>query len=204
MKIPELPPQLLNYGSALLTFFGFYVAAVFSGFLVRLFLRNFIGLDKFIQKKKLKFFRKRPLSWIAGEAVKWYIALLGLKKAVEEAALPAAEKYIDVLIQAYPKIILVVLFLLAGALLGEFLSREIFSDYPLLARITSFLVVLAFILTAVENIGINIGPLNTIFLVVITSFFLSVSLAFGIATGLALKEALFPMILELLRGKENE
>jgi len=171
-----------------------YIAGKTVGLIVRFFLYNVIGLDKWLEMKQIKIFEKGASSLLSNIA-KWYIYLFFIGEALISTKVKFLEDIGNSLLNFIPKLFIGILIFVAGFIILEALQKEIISNLEIqekyksiISKIIRFIGAYVLLVIALNQIGIDTTILIYLFIILFASIVLSFSIAIGIAFGFALKD----------------
>lgn len=146
------------------------------------------GISAFVQKMGVK----TDVSAFLGEIIKWFIRLIVMVVAFDELGLPAVSAVLTQFLLWLPNLIVALVIIVLGGLAAQALqgiarggaSEAGFSNPELVAKIAKIAVWIFTIVIAVNQMGIAVTLINTLFM----GFVGAVALALGLAFGLGGKE----------------
>ena len=201
-----------NVLEALLILLIGYVIGRLIGETVRLFLQKFLGLDRWLEMRRLEdaAFGIRVSVLIAG-LIKWYIYFVFIAEALTRLQIERINVYLETFITYYPRILAATAIFVFGLILSEWLKERVvetmllFKDF--LGGLVKFITATIFFLIALDVLMVNVQPIYQLIYFAVGGFILSVAIGFGIALGFILKDELRPYIrriLEEVAGKKEE
>jgi hypothetical protein len=142
-----------------------------------------------------------------GGLVKWFLILVFLMAATDILGLAQVTEFLNSIILYIPNVVVATVILSLAFLLGNFVYSVVrgstraagVMSANLLATITKWAIIIVGMLAAIEQLGIAVSLINTIFIGVIAAL----SLAAGLAFGLGGKEEA-AMVLRKLREEITE
>lgn len=142
------------------------------------------GLSDFIRKMEMK---TDASGFLAG-IVKWFVRLIALVVAFDALGLPAVSQVLQQLLLWLPNLVVALVVLVIGGLVATALSKIVrgatakagLGNPDLLAKIASVAVWAFAIIIAVNQIGIGVALVNTLFMAVVGALALALGLAFGL------------------------
>lgn len=146
------------------------------------------GISAFVQKMGVK----TDVSGFLGEIIKWFIRLIVMVVAFDGLGLPAVSAVLTQFLLWLPNLIVALVIIVLGGLAAQALqgiargaaSEAGFSNPEMIAKIAKMAVWIFTIVIAVNQLGIAVTLINTLFM----GFVGAVALALGLAFGLGGKE----------------
>ena len=146
------------------------------------------GISAFVQKMGVK----TDVSGFLGEIIKWFIRLIVMVVAFDGLGLPAVSAVLTQFLLWLPNLVVALVILVLGGLAAQALqgiargaaSEAGFSNPEMIAKIAKIAVWIFTIVIAVNQLGIAVTLINTLFM----GFVGAVALALGLAFGLGGKE----------------
>ena len=146
------------------------------------------GIAEFVRKMGVK----TDASEFLGEIVKWFIRLIVMVVAFDELGLPAVSAVLSQFLLWLPNLIVALVIIVLGGLAAQALqgiargmAAEAGADNPeAIAKIAKTAVLIFTIVIAVNQLGIAVTLINTLFM----GFVGAISLALGLAFGLGGKD----------------
>ncbi len=182
-------PKLLAF--VLILVIGWFLASLIAKG-VALVLRNIkfnelamrAGLAGFIQKMEV---RTDAAGFFAG-VVKWFIRLIALVVAFDALGLPAVSDFLRQVLLWLPNLIVALVVLVIGGLAAKALSSVVraataqadLGNSETLAKVAGFAVWTFAIIVAVNQLGIAVTLVNTLFMAAVGAVALAAGLAFGL------------------------
>ena len=144
------------------------------------------GFSDFIQKMGMNTDASR---FIAG-ITKWFVRLIVLVVAFDALGLPAVSAILQQLLLWLPNVVVALVVLVIGGLAAKALSSTVrgataksgLGDPNLLANIASVAVWMFAIIIAVNQLGIGVAIVNTLFMAAVGTLALALGLAFGLGS----------------------
>ena len=188
--------QLVNFVPKLLAvivilFFGWLIAKLVRSAVKRvLVLTHF---DQFAQKSGLEAFMnsgnvKLTLSGIISQVMYWLVIILFVITGANALELSAVASLLQQLAVYLPHIIVAILVVVFGTLLARFVNRLVFSwlhgikfEHALaVSTSTEYGIQLLAVFVALEQLGIGMQLIYSLFVIVFGAFFLALAIAFGL------------------------
>ena len=146
------------------------------------------GISAFVQKMGVK----TDLSGFLGEIIKWFIRIIVMVVAFDGLGLPAVSAVLTQFLLWLPNLVVALVIIVLGGLAAQALqsiargaaSESGFSNPEMIAKIAKIAVWIFTIVIAVNQLGIAVTLINTLFM----GFVGAVALALGLAFGLGGKE----------------
>ena len=146
------------------------------------------GISAFVQKMGVK----TDVSGFLGEIIKWFIRLIVMVVAFDGLGLPAVSAVLTQFLLWLPNLVVALVIIVLGGLAAQALqgiargaaSESGFSNPEMIAKIAKIAVWIFTIVIAVNQLGIAVTLINTLFM----GFVGAVALALGLAFGLGGKE----------------
>ncbi len=194
----------LKFAKAFILVIAGYVGGRIAGIIAKSLVKDVLGLDKWVEKRKLKRAIKVKLSMLAAELSKWFVYLSFWSSAAGVFGSNFIARALETIVTYYPKLVAGIALLLFGTVVAELIKREILEQSEEWAGIISGAIFLLFALSALQTFGVNIDPVLFVFEIAIASFFITLSIALGLGIGLALKDELRPIVRNFVRGWRKE
>jgi hypothetical protein len=188
--------QLVNFVPKLLAvivilFVGWLVAKLVRAALKRLLILT--QFDKFAQKSGLEAFMNSgnynlTLSGIISQVVYWLVILLFVITGANALELPAVAQLLQQLASYLPHIIVAILVVVFGTLFARFMNRLVFAwlhsikfQHALtVSTSTEYGIQIFSVFVALEQLGIGMQLIYSLFVIVFGAFFLALAIAFGL------------------------
>ena len=188
--------QLVNFVPKLLAvivilFFGWMIAK-----LVRTAVKHILELvkfDNFAQKSGLEAFMNSgdvnvTLSGIISQVVYWLVIIMFVITGANMLGLSEVAQLLHDLAAYLPRIILAILVMIFGTLLARFINRLVFAwlhsikfERALVVSTTvEYGIQILALFIALEQLGIGVQLINSLFVIVFGAIFLALALAFGL------------------------
>jgi hypothetical protein len=188
--------QLVNFVPKLLAvivilFFGWLLAK-----LARLAIKRLLELthfDKFAQRSGLEAFMSHgnvslSLSGIISQIVYWLVIVLFIITGANTLGLSEVAVLLQQLANYLPHIIVAILVLIFGTLLARFVNRLVFawlhsikfSRALAVSTSTEYGIQILALFVALEQLGIGLQLIHSLFVIVFGAFFLALAIAFGL------------------------
>jgi hypothetical protein len=188
--------QLVNFVPKLLAvvvilFFGWIIAK-----LVRTAVKHILELvkfDNFAQKSGLEAFMNSgdvnvTLSGIISQVVYWLVIIMFVITGANMLGLTEVAQLLHDLAAYLPRIILAILVMIFGTLLARFINRLVFAwlhsikfERALVVSTTvEYGIQILALFIALEQLGIGVQLINSLFVIVFGAIFLALALAFGL------------------------
>jgi hypothetical protein len=188
--------QLVNFVPKLLAvivilFFGWMIAK-----LVRTAVKHILELvkfDNFAQKSGLEAFMNSgdvnvTLSGIISQVVYWLVIIMFVITGANMLGLSEVAQLLHDLAAYLPRIILAILVIIFGTLLARFINRLVFAwlhsikfERALVVSTTvEYGIQILALFIALEQLGIGVQLINSLFVIVFGAIFLALALAFGL------------------------
>ncbi|GAC1423190.1 MAG: hypothetical protein NVSMB6_24480 [Burkholderiaceae bacterium] len=186
-------PRLIGF--VLILVIGWFIAALIGkavGALLHAVKFNALadraGISEFVRKMGVK----TDTSGFLGQVVKWFIRLIVMVVAFDELGLPAVSAVLTEFLLWLPNLIVALVIVVLGGLAAQALqglargtaSEAGFANPDLIAKIAKSAVWIFTLVIAVNQLGIAVTLINTLFM----GFVGAISLALGLAFGLGGKE----------------
>lgn len=195
-SLNEFWVQLIHFIPKLLAvvvilFFGWLIAKLVRAALKRLLVLT--QFDKFAQKSGLESFMSHgsfnlTLSGIISQVVYWLVILLFVITGANALGLREVAVLLQQLASYLPHIIVAILVLIFGTLLARFVNRLVFawlysikfSNALAISTSAEYGIQILAIFVALEQLGIGLQLIHSLFVIVFGAFFLALALAFGL------------------------
>jgi hypothetical protein len=189
MRFVSFLPSLVG---ALLVFFLGLVAAIALGKAAEKII-SVLKVDQVLDRMKVgEKFKGTGLhlsiAKFFGELVKWFLILVFLMASTDIIGLDQVTDFLNSIILYIPNLVVATIILAIAFLLGNFVYDVVrhstkaagVMSATLLATITKWAIVIVGLLAAIEQLGIAVSLINTIFIGVIAALSLAAGLAFGL------------------------
>lgn len=182
-------PRLIGF--FLILVIGWFIAALIGKAVAALLhavrfntLANSAGISAFVQKMGVK----KDASQFLAEIVKWFIRLIVLVVAFDELGLPAVSAVLSQFLLWLPNLVVALVVVVLGGLAAEAVhgiargaaTEADFARPELVAKIAKAAVWVFAIVIAVNQIGIAVTLINTLFMGLVAALALALGLAFGL------------------------
>lgn len=189
VELVQFVPKLL--AALVILFFGWLVAKA-----VRLGVKRLLELthfDAFAQKSGLEAFMqsaqfKVTLSGIISEVVYWLVILLFVITGANSLGLSEVAALLKELASYLPHIIVAILVVIFGTLFARFINRLIFawlhsikfSQALIVSTSAEYCIQILAIFIGLEQLGIGMQLIHSLFVIVFGAVFLALAIAFGL------------------------
>jgi hypothetical protein len=192
------------------------IIVILVGYLISLIIGNLIKhilvklkLDLWVKNKNLsKALLNIKLSNLTGQLVKWGIFISFLVPAANLIRLPELSNLINSFAMWIPNLILAVIILCIGVILATLVSRTIYNKYhkgsQLISDIIRVLIIIVFLDIALNQIGVQLGFVESVFLIIIGAILLVAAIVIGIAFGKALKKPAEELVSKYFEDKNKK
>ena len=189
LQLVHFVPRLLAV--IVIIFFGWVIAKLARTAVKRLLVLT--QFDKFAQKSGLEAFMSHgnfniTLSGIISQVVYWLVILLFVITGANALGLSEVAVLLQQLASYLPRIIVAILVVIFGTLLARFVNRLVFA-WLYSIKFTNALSVstsaeygiqILAIFVALEQLGIGMQLIHSLFVIVFGAFFLALAIAFGL------------------------
>jgi hypothetical protein len=207
--------QLVNFVPKLLAvlvilFFGWIVAILVRSAVKRVL--DFTHFDQFAQKSGLEAFMnngnvKLTLSGIISQLMYWLVIILFVITGANSLELSAVANLLEQLAAYLPHIIVAILVIVFGTLLARFVNRLVFAwlygikfEHALAVSTSAeYGIQLLAVFVALEQLGIGMQLIYSLFVIVFGAVFLALAIAFGLGG----KDWAAKVIADLSKNKNN-
>ncbi len=175
---------------------------VILGHAVRVILEK-LRVDDYVRKAKLtRAVGHTHVPALAGEVFKWFIIILFLQQAVALLNLGAISALLDKFVSWLPNVIIAIIVLLFGLAVANYVQMKTveFSNQKGMraaSGILKWVIIIMILMIALNQIGIDIGIVESTFLLLIGGLALGVALALGIGLGLGLRKESEDLVKEI-------
>jgi hypothetical protein len=189
LQIVNFVPKLLAV--LVILFFGWIVAKLVRGAVKRLL--ELMQFDQFAQKSGLEAFMNSgnfnvTLSGIISQVVYWLVILLFVITGANALELTAVALLLQQLAGYLPHIIVAILVIVFGTLLARFINRLVFAwlhsikfDHALAVSTSAeYGIQILAIFIALEQLGIGMQLIHSLFVIIFGAVFLALAIAFGL------------------------
>ncbi|HAF00313.1 MAG TPA: hypothetical protein DCO68_12355 [Methylophilaceae bacterium] len=188
--------QMVNFVPRLLAvlvilFFGWIVAKLVRGGIKRLLVLT--QFDQFAEKSGLEAFMNSgnfnvTLSGIISQVVYWLVILLFVITGANSLGLTEVAGLLHELAAYLPHIIVAIIVVIFGTLFARFMNRLVFAwlhsikfEYALsVSTSVEYGIQILAVFVALEQLGIGMQLINSLFVIVFGAIFLALALAFGL------------------------
>lgn len=195
-SLNEFWVQLIHFVPRLLAvivilFFGWLIAKLARAAVKRLLVLT--QFDKFAQKSGLESFMNHgnlnvTLSGIISQVVYWLVILLFVITGANALGLTEVAVLLQQLASYLPRIIVAILVLIFGTLLARFVNRLVFAwlhsikfnNALTISTSAEYGIQILAVFVALEQLGIGMQLIHSLFVIVFGAFFLALALAFGL------------------------
>lgn len=195
-SLNEFWVQLIHFIPRLLAvivilFFGWLIAKLARAAIKRLLVLT--QFDRFAQKSGLEAFMSHgnvnvTLSGIISQVVYWLVILLFVITGANALGLNEVAVLLQQLASYLPRIIVAILVLIFGTLLARFVNRLVFawlysikfSNALPISTSAEYAIQILAVFVALEQLGIGMQLIHSLFVIVFGAIFLALALAFGL------------------------
>lgn len=188
--------QLVNFVPKLLAvivilFFGWLLAKLARVAIKRLL--ELMHFDKFAQKSGLEAFLSHSnlnlsLSGIISQVIYWLVIILFIITGANTLGLSEVAVLLQQLANYLPHIIVAILVLIFGTLLARFVNRLVFtwlhsikfSRALVVSTSAEYAIQILALFVALEQLGVGLQLIHSLFVIVFGAFFLALAIAFGL------------------------
>lgn len=129
---------------------------------------------------------------LIGELVKWFVFIVFLNVAVDILQLNVLSDLLASFVAWLPNVLVAVMVFFAGVALAHYIDMKIKEHTRMkgmiaLSGVLKVVVVFLAVLIGLEQVGVNVGVLQSSFLIILGSIGLGMALALGIGLGLGLR-----------------
>ena len=189
LQLIHFVPRLLAV--IVILFFGWIIAKLARTAVKRLLLLT--QFDKFAQKSGLEAFINHgnfsiTLSGIISQVVYWLVILIFVITGANALGLNEVAILLQQLASYLPRIIVAILVVIFGTLLARFVNRLVFawlysikfSNALSVSTSAEYGIQILAIFVALEQLGIGMQLIHSLFVIVFGAFFLALAIAFGL------------------------
>ncbi len=188
--------QLVNFVPKLLAvvvilFFGWVIAKLVRTAMKRIL--DLIQFDKFAEKSGLEAFMSTgdvnvTLSSIISQVMYWLVIIMFVITGANMLGLSEVAELLHDLASYLPRIILAILVMIFGTLLARFINRLVFAWLHsikferalVVSTSVEYGIQILALFIALEQLGIGVQLINSLFVIVFGAIFLALALAFGL------------------------
>jgi len=188
--------QLVNFVPKLLAvvvilFFGWVIAKLVRTAVKRIL--ELIQFDKFAQKSGLEAFMNSgsvnvTLSGIISQVMYWLVIIMFVITGANTLGLNEVANLLHDLASYLPRIILAILVMIFGTLLARFINRLVFAwlhsikfeNALIVSTSVEYGIQILALFVALEQLGIGVQLIHSLFVIVFGAIFLALALAFGL------------------------
>jgi|Deesub1362B_J571_1020462.scaffolds.fasta_scaffold00005_79 hypothetical protein len=209
-KFIALIPDLIM---ALIILIVGYIVGRLVGAGVNIFLTKIIGLDKWLERKKLdKAAYGISISGFISGIAKWYIYIVFIGAAISHLDIALLTPFMQDVVTYFPRLIAGAVVLLIGLIAGEWIKRKVIETEILFREVIGdfmkIVIIAIFIVMSLSTMMIDATPLLWFIAIIVAGIILTLSIAIGIGVGLALKDEIKPLIKKLVEqlseGKKDK
>lgn len=189
MQLVNFVPKLLAV--VVILFFGWITAKLVRSAVKRILV--LVQFDNFAQKSGLEAFMSSgninvTLSGIISEVIYWLVIIMFVITGANMLGLTEVAQLLHDLASYLPRIILAILVMIFGTLLARFINRLVFAwlhsikfDRALVVSTSvEYGIQILALFIALEQLGIGVQLINSLFVIVFGAIFLALALAFGL------------------------
>lgn len=190
MAIVDQLPAIVS--AIIVLIIGVFVALIL-GHAVRVILEK-LRVDEFVRKARLtKTIGHTHVPAIVGELFRWYIIILFLQQAVSLLQLGTLTALLDKFVNWLPHLLIAVIVLLLGIAVANYIQIKIEEHSSqrgarASGAILKVVIVVMVIILALDQIGVDVGILESTFLLILGALAIGIALALGIGLGLGLRK----------------
>jgi hypothetical protein len=188
--------QLINFVPKLLAvvvilFFGWVIAKLVRTAVKRIL--ELIQFDKFAEKSGLEAFMNSgsvnvTLSGVISQVMYWLVIIMFVITGANMLGLSELANLLHDLASYLPRIILAILVMIFGTLLARFVNRLVFAwlhsikfeSALIVSTSVEYGIQILALFIALEQLGIGVQLINSLFVIVFGAIFLALALAFGL------------------------
>jgi hypothetical protein len=189
VQVVNFVPQLLAV--IVILFFGWVIAKLVRTAVKRIL--ELIKFDNFADKSGLEAFMNSgdmnlTLSGIISQVVYWLVIIMFITTGANMLGLTEVAQLLHDLAAYLPRIIVAILVMIFGTLLARFINRLVFAwlhsikfDHALVVSTSvEYGIQILALFIALEQLGIGVQLINSLFVIVFGAIFLALALAFGL------------------------
>jgi hypothetical protein len=189
MQLVNFVPKLLAV--VVILFFGWITAKLVRSAVKRILV--LVQFDNFAEKSGLEAFMSSgnvnvTLSGIISQVIYWLVIIMFVITGANMLGLTEVAQLLHNLASYLPRIILAILVMIFGTLLARFINRLVFAwlhsikfDRALVVSTTvEYGIQILALFIALEQLGIGVQLINSLFVIVFGAIFLALALAFGL------------------------
>ncbi len=167
---------------------GYVLASVISHILQKLL--DHLKVEAVFKKFKVEdALGGNQVSPILVSLARWYVILLFLQAAVAALQMETLTSFFDQVLLFAPRVVAVALFIIAAALLGEWVREAIldlkkfYLQYTI-SQVSRVVIILMAVVVGLETVGFQMAFVREIFTLLMQGIVYGVAIAFGLAFGL--------------------
>ncbi|MCH9798627.1 MAG: hypothetical protein K0U18_00220 [Betaproteobacteria bacterium] len=189
VQVVNFVPKLLAV--IVILFFGWIIAKLVRTALKRIL--ELVKFDNFAEKSGLEAFMNSgdvnvTLSGIISQVVYWLVIIMFIITGANMLGLTEVAQLLHNLAAYLPRIILAILVMIFGTLLARFINRLVFAWLHsikferalLVSTSVEYGIQILALFIALEQLGIGVQLINSLFVIVFGAIFLALALAFGL------------------------
>jgi hypothetical protein len=167
--------------------------AVILGHALKVVLEK-LKVDDYVRKARLsKTIGHTHVPALAGEIFKWYIIILFLQQAVSLVNLGTLTSLLGQFVSWLPNVIVAIIVLLFGIAVANYVYYKTWEHskqkgVKASAGILKAVIIFMVLIMAMRQIGVDVGILESTFLLVVGALAIGIALALGIGLGLGLRK----------------
>lgn len=187
-----LPHLIVGVAIAALFIIIGYIVGYFSKIVIKSALKSF-KLDEWAKEHDFKdAVGGVELSSLVGSFVKWYVVLVFFTQATAFIQLSSIRTFMEAIVYFAPLVFFSIVILTLGILFGKFARNKVEQTQHkfkrLLGGTIEAVVVFLSLLVALRSIRVDVSILENAFLIAFASFFIVLSIVFGLTLGFAFKD----------------
>lgn len=168
-----------------------YCVAYLLGYVTRWILDKIIS-KPLRQAEVSKAIGHTNVASLIGELVKWFVFIIFLNVAVDILNLNVLSDLLTSFVRWLPNVLIAVIIFFAGVALAHYVDLKIKEHTRMRGMITlsgilKVVIVFLAVIIGLEQIGVDVGVLQSSFLIILGSIGLGLALALGIGLGLGLR-----------------
>ncbi len=189
VQVVNFVPKLLAV--VVILFFGWIIAKLVRTAVKRIL--ELVKFDNFAEKSGLEAFMNSgdvnvTLSGIISQVVYWLVIIMFIITGANMLGLTEVAQLLHDLAAYLPRIILAILVMIFGTLLARFINRLVFAWLHsikferalLVSTSVEYGIQILALFIALEQLGIGVQLINSLFVIVFGAIFLALALAFGL------------------------
>ncbi len=170
-----------------------YCVAYLIGHVIRVGL-NKIGVGKHVQRAMLtKAIGHTDVPAVVGEIVKWFVFIIFLQVAADVLNLGGLSNILTTFVLWLPNVIVAIIIFLAGLALAHYVELKMrehskMKGVNVASAIIKIVILFLVVVIGLKQIGIDVGILESSFLMILGAIAIGIAIALGVGLGLGMRK----------------